>query len=350
MLEPLMLIVVAAHGCGIGGLGPYGNEWIATPNLDRLAAEGEVYDRHYSACPDPVATRRAWWANLPLGAVLIRHSRHSHDAPADVYAGFAQVIDARPNSPDALFRELPAALDRNPPLVWIETDRLLPPWTVAQDVFEAYLEEWTDDGSEPDDEQVLPWTAPEVGEFDRDDLTAWELLHRTYAAAVTVFDAELGRLFDLLRERGLDTTATWAVTSDFGFPLGEHGFIGPHRPHLHDEFVHLPLIVRRPGGASAGARVSRFTQPEDVLPLLLGQPIPDRPSVVTRWAVNGADEAALRTDDFALLLPLTVPDEDDPRPPLLFAKPDDRWEVNDIRQANLDRADELEAELRARLG
>jgi len=65
--------------------------------------------------------------------------------------------------------------------------------------------------------------------------------------------------------------------------------------------------------------------------------------------VNGAAEVALRTERHALLLPLSVPDADDPRGPMLFEKPDDRWEVNDVRQANLDRADELEAELRARL-
>jgi len=378
-----MLIVVAAHGCGIGGLGPYGNEWIATPNLDRLAADGEVYDRHFSACPDPVATRRGWWVNLPPGSILIRNTRPERSAPADVAAAFADVIDARPDalapSPvDALLRALPAVLDRNPPLVWIETDRLLPPWTVPQAVFEVYLEELTDDvasdekveerigegeveGDEADDDEaeaesvaeveepVTPWANPEVGWFDPTDLAAWELLHRTYAAVVTAFDADLGRVFELLRQRGLDATATWAVTGDFGFPLGQHGLLGPHRPYLHDEFVHLPLIVRRPGAATAGTRVARFTQPEDVLRLLLGEAIPDRPSVVTRWAVNGAAEVALRTERHALLLPLSVPDADDPRGPMLFEKPDDRWEVNDVRQANLDRADELEAELRARL-
>ena len=378
-----MLIVVAAHGCGIGGLGPYGNEWIATPNLDRLAADAEVYDRHFSACPDPVVTRRAWWANLPPGSILIRNVRPEQSAPADVSAAFAEVIDARPDalapSPvDALLRALPAVLDRNPPLVWIETDRLLPPWAVPQAVFEVYLEELTGDvasddedeerieedeveGDEAEDDEaeaepvaeveepVTPWANPETGWFDPTDLAAWELLHRTYAAVVTAFDADLGRVFDLLRERGLDAAATWAVTGDFGFPLGQHGLLGPHRPYLHDEFVHLPLIVRRPGAATAGTRVARFTQPEDVLRLLLGEAIPDRPSVLTRWAVNGAEEAALRTERHALLLPLTVPDEDDPRGPMLFEKPDDRWEVNDVRQADLDRADELEAELRARL-
>ena len=33
------VIVFALHGCPVAALGPYGNEWIGTPHLDRLAAE-----------------------------------------------------------------------------------------------------------------------------------------------------------------------------------------------------------------------------------------------------------------------------------------------------------------------
>src|SRR5947209_4466612 len=54
------VIVFALRGCPVAALGPYGNEWIATPNLDRLAAEGVVFDRHVSDCPDPDAAGRAW--------------------------------------------------------------------------------------------------------------------------------------------------------------------------------------------------------------------------------------------------------------------------------------------------
>ena len=43
---------------------------------------------------------------------------------------------------------------------------------------------------------------------------------------VTAFDADLGRVFDLLRGRGLDRDAAWVLTADHGFPLGEHGVVG----------------------------------------------------------------------------------------------------------------------------
>jgi hypothetical protein len=71
-------------------------------------------------------------------------------------------------------------------------------------------------------------------------------------------------------------------------------------------------------------------------------------SVVSVAKIDGRREAALRTDTHALLLPLN-PTDDEPREPLLFEKPDDRWEVNDLRQPNVEMCDELEAELRKRV-
>ncbi len=62
------VIVIACNGLNVGWLGPYGNPWIATPNLDRLAAEGVVFDNHYvanlrnrSTVLSSRATREAWW-------------------------------------------------------------------------------------------------------------------------------------------------------------------------------------------------------------------------------------------------------------------------------------------------
>jgi arylsulfatase A-like enzyme len=330
------------------------------------------------------------------------------------------VFDARPkpddDSPlDELLRTFPALLDRlaDTPdwLLWVETDRLIPPWDVQQDVFEAYLddaedeepaegeageeepaeadpedteeeeaaegEEFVDDAEEDEaeeaeppapEEPVTPFADPPTGPFDRTDLDAWDWLHRTFAAVVTKLDAELGRLFDDLRARGLDQSAAWLVTSDYGHPLGEHGQVGLHRPYLHEELVHLPLILRLPGGAQAGRRAAGFTQPPDVYPTLLallgvtppadaagfdllplarGEGESARAFAVTALELGDAAEIAIRTDEWALLVPTRVPEGDPPREPLLFGKPDDRWEVNDLRPRNVERADELEARLRA---
>jgi arylsulfatase A-like enzyme len=404
----MRVILFAINGCPAGWLGTYGNDWVGTPHLDRLASEGIVFDRHISDCPEPVAARRAWLGDgphtLPGPAYLIRAHHTDTDLPASYYSHWTEIFDARPQAEDSsplaeLLRRWSTWLDQLAEipnfLLVIEVDRLLPPWDVPQEVFNAYLDdepeadpptqdnkkegkpdggdntssESVPDATEPD-EPVPPWTDPPIGFFDRSDLDAWDYLHRTFAAVVTKLDAELGELFDHLRRRGFDQSAAWIVTSDFGLPLGEHGQVGVYRPWLHEELVHLPLIVRLPGAEQCGRRVAGFTQPPDLyptlqalfgstptsngrsfnlLPLMRGEAASSRPVAITTFELGDAAELALRTDEWALLVPTRVPAGDPPRSPMLFEKPDDRWEVNDLRPRNIERAEELEAQLRQAL-
>ena len=55
------VIVVVCNGFHLGFLGPYGNSWIETPNLDRLATEGIVFDNHFPENLTTLPTRRSWW-------------------------------------------------------------------------------------------------------------------------------------------------------------------------------------------------------------------------------------------------------------------------------------------------
>src|SRR5437016_3487649 len=55
------VLVLSLPGLRLHHLGCYGNEWVATPALDRLAAQGVVFDRHYADCPGlPLELRPAW--------------------------------------------------------------------------------------------------------------------------------------------------------------------------------------------------------------------------------------------------------------------------------------------------
>jgi arylsulfatase A-like enzyme len=55
------VIVVVCNGLHLGFLGPYGNGWIETPHIDRLAAEGVVFDHHFPENLTTIPTRRSWW-------------------------------------------------------------------------------------------------------------------------------------------------------------------------------------------------------------------------------------------------------------------------------------------------
>jgi arylsulfatase A-like enzyme len=46
--ESVNLIVISTDTWRADYLGCYGNDWIQTPNLDRLATEGVVFDNFYA--------------------------------------------------------------------------------------------------------------------------------------------------------------------------------------------------------------------------------------------------------------------------------------------------------------
>lgn len=95
-----------------------------------------------------------------------------------------------------------------------------------------------------------------------------------YRAITRYLDAELGRLFDGLRARGLWDDTVIILTADHGDEFGDHG----HRFHgrtLYEEMVHVPLILRVPG-VDARALPTPIGQMELAPTLLdlLGIPIP----------------------------------------------------------------------------
>jgi arylsulfatase A-like enzyme len=55
------VIVVVCNSLHLGFLGTYGNGWIETPHIDRLASEGVVFDHHYPENLTTLPTRRTWW-------------------------------------------------------------------------------------------------------------------------------------------------------------------------------------------------------------------------------------------------------------------------------------------------
>lgn len=364
------MIVISLQGCPVHALGAYGNEWIATPNLDRWASEGAVFDQHFTTNPDPIITRKTWWEHLPpeVPKYLVQVGQESRKwfTPTN-WKQVTPIFTSEDSSTaiQKLHELLPTLLtdfqQHQTALLWLDLDILLPPWHIPAEVFEAYIEDLLEDGAD-DSEPPLAWTAPETGWFDTDDDVSFDLLHRSYAAVMTTVDAAIGAILEQFRDRGLHETATWLFTSDAGFSLGQHGIIGPHRAWLHQEVVQVPLMIRWPKNQNKFRRIREFTTPEDVAIFLRNSfqesensprsempawPHVQRPHVVTVFELpNGSSEASLRTQDYALLLPIKNTDDDEARQVQLYEKPDDYWEVNDLANRSVELAESLEAQLR----
>ncbi len=100
-----------------------------------------------------------------------------------------------------------------------------------------------------------------------------ERLVDRYDAEIAFVDAELGRVFDWLRETGQWQDTLVIVTSDHGEAFGENGVAG-HGVLLHEAELAVPLIVKLPSAASgsidaAGRVVEQRVQHVDLLPTVL---------------------------------------------------------------------------------
>lgn len=402
-------IVLITRGLQLGALGCYGNSWIDTPAFDALAAEGIVFDQHFADTPDPDGACRAWRSGryrLPGGAsapreeptpdllealgkqgvhtcLIVDDNRFSWAEFAKGWERVERVSAAEEETPlDAVLEAVGAALERlerrDNWLLWIDLATLLPPWNVPAEFQEPYFTEEpaeedeeaeydeTDEAEEEESEPLTPLTEVPAGRIDGDDDYLYLRLQTSYAAAVSYVDAGIAQLLEALA--GLDSgdEILRIVTTDAGQNLGEHGLVGTSRPWLHEELIHLPLLLHLPGAAEAGRRVAAFTQAVDLaatladwlqaplpgvhghslLPLARGEVESVRPYACSGLQVGEAIEYALRTPEWAFLLPEKPSADDEGRSPQLYVKPDDRWEVNNVLQHHLELAEQLERTLR----
>jgi iduronate 2-sulfatase len=70
-----------------------------------------------------------------------------------------------------------------------------------------------------------------------------------YYACVTYMDAQVGKVLQTLRDRGLQDNTIVIFTSDHGYHLGEHDFWA--KVSLRDESAMVPLIICVPGKPAA---------------------------------------------------------------------------------------------------
>ncbi|SEP98967.1 sulfatase [Natrinema salaciae] len=73
----------------------------------------------------------------------------------------------------------------------------------------------------------------------------WDDIRGLYDAEIAHMDAELGRLFDWLRETGQWEETTVVVCADHGELHGEHDLYG-HEFALYDQLINVPLLVKHP--------------------------------------------------------------------------------------------------------
>ncbi|MFT6433089.1 MAG: arylsulfatase A-like enzyme [Candidatus Azotimanducaceae bacterium] len=95
-------------------------------------------------------------------------------------------------------------------------------------------------------------------------------LKSSYFGLMSEVDANLGRLFEHLKQNGLWENTMIIFTSDHGEQMGDHWLLA--KLGYFDQSFHIPLIIRDPSekaDKTRGSKKDRFTENIDIMPTLL---------------------------------------------------------------------------------
>jgi arylsulfatase A-like enzyme len=304
-LRGVNVLVVLMDAARASHLGCYGYDRPTTPEIDRLAREGVVFERAYAPAPFTVASVSSMWtslypdahhygvrhdASLPpehttLAEVLAERevatagfvANPSGGAPFGLARGFGEFHHLYEDGGDRSF-SIPGAPEFRPGLRrWLEQVRGRRFFGYVH-----YIEPHFPYDPPPPFDLMFGSDEPLAPAVRRDD--TWvrrvnagrvrpspeEVRHlvRLYDGNLAFVDREIGWLRRTLEELGLLENTVIVVTSDHGEDLYERGLIG-HGGLVNEESLHIPLVVRFPAGRGlAGLRIGGLVDLLDVAPTL----------------------------------------------------------------------------------
>lgn len=282
-------------------LGPYGGTTVPTPNLDRFAREGVVFEQAMSQVPLTLPSHASLFTGRYPSSHGVRHNgiyrlRDEETTLAErlreggwetaAFAG-AFVVNRGFGLEQgfATYDEVPVNRYEGGHDVVFEAQR------TAEQV-NAAVARWLSGRSggkrfvwihyyDPHD----PYTPPESPERP---------LHGTgYDREISYVDSCFGDLLRRLDEADLLDRSIVVVAGDHGESLGEHGE-KTHGIFLYEGVMHVPLLMRAPGLLPAGERVEGPAELVDVAPTLLDllglPPLPAAQGRSLRGRIEGRED------------------------------------------------------------
>jgi hypothetical protein len=346
------LLVIVVDRLNAGFLGPYGNTWVPTAAVNRLASEAWLAEFAFATSPALADAYRSYWRGVhPLatmtnrpalpevwqstGRTTVLITDEPEIAALPEAAAFAERVEVRApaasseneSSDQTQFAHvIGAAIERLSTLpsrfvMWVHARGLSGAW----DAPPALREHVRDEEDPPAATFLDPPALRLPADYDPDELVP---ITQAYAAQVLAIDECLEPLLETLTEQGLTERTLVVLTSPRGCVLGQHRHVGPVAEVLLEDLLHVPLLVRYPNQEHAAEREPGLLEPRDLYALLQssGEWTPQQRD---RLLMVAAAERAFRTPAWHVRLLGTAPVSED-TPAELYAKPDDRYEVNDV--------------------
>jgi arylsulfatase A-like enzyme len=272
----------------------YGYGRTTSPNLDALARESIVFDHAEAQAGATVASHHSLFhSRLPSLAgpdtVTFTEVLHAYDYQTIGFTdggmisrdyGFGQGFDR--------YEELGGGLSESLPLfeTWLN-EEARSPWYVFLHTYDIHLPYTPpppyDNAFFPEYEgPVTPQRTREICRkirrlYEQSDfvgevnLTAAdrEKMRALYDGGILYTDHLLGRLIGLLEKSGRLEDTVLVILGDHGEEFWDHGSV-LHGHSVYQELLHVPLLIRLPGGRGGGRRVEGTVRLLDVGPTVLG--------------------------------------------------------------------------------
>jgi hypothetical protein len=351
-VENRLAVVIVVDGLRASALGAYGNTSFPTPLFDEFASQSLVIEWLLSTGPTLSDFYHGAFSGIESAAahrcLLTDDASIVGCAPSNLFQQVAVIEPGADRHAQGLegthaanfftlaVEQLAAwkkeiEQDRRGALLWIHFSGLSGPWDAPIAMREDYLDE--DDPPAP--EFVVP-PRDSRGVVDPDELLGYRV---AYAAQVSVIEPCLAGFVQAFDELPFTGKKLAMLAGGRGFSLGEHGYVGHGCQTVYSEQLHLPLLVLPSEAGGPLSRATGFAQPADIgatvahwisgdadsnpvgqslIRFLESRPGHLRNVVIAR---NAAGESMIRTP--AWLMKQGTATE-------LFAKPDDRWEANDV--------------------
>jgi membrane-anchored protein YejM (alkaline phosphatase superfamily) len=304
------VVLVSLESTGAGYLRLYGGTHDVTPNLDRLARSGVVFESAYAVYPESIKglfsilcsafpafdTTPEMYATAPcrsIAAVLsdAGYSTALFHSGRFGYLGMESIVHGR--GYDTL-EDAASIGGQHESSFGVEESA-----TVAR------MLSWID--AQPADRPFFltylpiaghhPYETPEPGPFPtREEIGR-------YRNAVHYGDQSLGALIAGLRARGLEQRTVWIVLGDHGEALGQHEGNYGHTFFLYDENVRVPFVVAAPGLLEHQQRSPTIVSLVDTAPTILDAVGITAPAEYQGGsALDGQPRMALFFTDYSLAL------------------------------------------------
>ncbi len=312
------IIFIMADDLGYGDLGCYGQKIIQTPVIDQMAKEGLRFTQCYAGSTVCAPSRSVLMTGKHTGHTTVRGNFGKHGVKglggkmgrvplkkddvtiAEILkkAGYVTGMTGKwglgePNTTgepnEQGFDEWFGYLNQRrahsyyPEFLWKNKEKVELPGnlqdkreTYTHDLFTEFVLDFVERHHNESFFLYLPYTIPhakyEIPEHEPYVDESWTEDEKVHASMVTRMDRDIGKLFALLKDLGIDNNTIVFFCSDNGAAkrwegrFDSSGVLRGHKRDMYEGGIRTPMIVHWPGKTTAGTESDSVWYFADVLP------------------------------------------------------------------------------------